>query len=109
MCGNLPLAFDQLVDPLFERARTHELVDLHTLALADAEGPVCRLVLDGGVPPAIKVEDMAGARQIQSRAAGLQGEDEERRAPPPPLKPLHHAGALRAGGATLPGEQRSRP
>src|SRR5258705_13285594 len=100
MCGNRLLAFDQLVDPLFERACTHELMDLHALALADAEGPVCRLVLDGGVPPAIKVEDMAGARQIQPRAAGLQGEDEERRAALPPLQPPHHPGELPAGGGT---------
>src|SRR5260370_39251793 len=107
MCGNRLLAFDQLVDPLFERARAHELVDLHALALADAEGPVCRLVLDGGVPPAIKVEDMAGARQIQSRAARLQGEDEERQAALLLLKPLDHAGALRAGDATMQEEQLS--
>src|SRR5258707_12696364 len=100
MCGNRLLAFDQLVDPLFERARAHELVDLHALALADAEGPVCRLVLDGGVPPAIKVEDMAGARQIQSRAARLQGEDEERRGGPRPPKTLHFSGAFRGRGVT---------
>src|SRR5260221_3549933 len=100
MCGNRLLAFDQLVDPLFERARAHELVDLHALALADAEGPVCRLVLDGGVPPAIKVEDMAGARQIQSRAARLQGEDEERRAALLPPQTLAYSGGVGGRGGT---------
>src|SRR5260221_4219550 len=104
MCGNRLLAFDQLVDPLFERARAHELVDLHALALADAEGPVCRLVLDGGVPPAIKVEDMAGARQIQSRAARLQGEAEERRAAPRLLETPRYSGAVRAVRCSMPRE-----
>src|SRR5258708_28897556 len=104
MCGNRLLAFDQLVDQLFERARAHELMDLHALALADAEGPVCRLVLDGGVPPATKGEDMAGARQIQSRSAPLQGEEGELRGSPPLAEPLDTPRRFRKAGTPLPPE-----
>ena len=48
----------------FERAGRQHLVHVDGARLADAEGAVGRLVLDGGVPPAIEVEDVV-------RRAGL--------------------------------------
>ena len=49
-------------DALLDRALADELVDEDGAALADAVGAVGRLVLDGGVPPAVVVDDVAGAR-----------------------------------------------
>jgi len=49
----------------------------HVLALADAEGAIRRLVLDGGVPPAVEVEHMRRLGQVQSCPARLDGEQEE--------------------------------
>ena len=39
------------------------------LGLADPEGPVGGLVLDGGVPPAVEVDDVVGGGQVQAGAA----------------------------------------
>ena len=50
------------------------------LLLADAEGAVGGLVLDGRVPPAVEVDHVRGRRQVQAGAAGLEREHEERRA-----------------------------
>ena len=70
--GDRPLALDHLVDALLERAVAYELVDLHLAVLTDAEGPVRRLVLDGGIPPAVEVEDVVGGREVEAHPAGLQ-------------------------------------
>src|ERR1051326_7918368 len=82
---------------LLHRADTDELVNLHVLYLSDAKGAVGGLVLDGRVPPAIKVEDMIGRRQVEADTASFQREDEERRAVPVFLKTLHHRIALLFG------------
>ena len=74
------LLVDQGVDRLLDRAAADELVDQHVALLADAEGPVGGLVLDGRVPPAVEVDHVRGGGQVQARAAGLQRQDEERRA-----------------------------
>jgi hypothetical protein len=41
-------------------------------------GAVGRLRLDGGVPPAVEVEDVIGGRQVQAEAAGAEREEEDR-------------------------------
>src|SRR5439155_6952888 len=68
---------DQRVDLLLDRPPADELVDEDVPLLADAVRPVGRLVLDGGIPPAVEVHDVRGGRQVEARAAGLRGEDEE--------------------------------
>ena len=81
---------------LLERARADELVHLDVAGLADAKGAVGGLVLDRRVPPAVEVEDVVGGGKVQSRAARLEREDEDRRAVRG-LEPLDHrvAGLLR--------------
>ena len=46
--------------------------------LPDPEGPVGRLVLDGGVPPAVEVDHLGRGRQVEPRAARPEGQHEER-------------------------------
>ena len=50
------------------------------LRLADAEGAVGGLVLDGRIPPAVEVDHVRGGGQVEPGAAGLEREDEEGRA-----------------------------
>ena len=64
--GERALALDHLVDALLERAGADELVHLHVARLADAEGAVGGLVLDGRVPPAVEVEDVVRAGQVEA-------------------------------------------
>ena len=74
------LLLDQGVDPLLDRAAADELVHQHVALLADAEGAVGGLVLDGRIPPAVEVDHVRGGGQVQARAAGLERQHEERRA-----------------------------
>src|SRR5450759_2520666 len=76
--GKSLLFLDHSVDALLERSLADELVHLDVLGLPNAGGAVGRLLLDRGIPPAIHVEDVRGAGQIESRAAGAQREHEER-------------------------------
>ena len=73
-------------------------MDLHLLYLADAVGAVGGLGLDGRVPPAVEVEDVAGTREVQARAARLEGQDEE---PGLPRFEALDEGVARAGGLGL--------
>src|SRR5712691_6377288 len=59
------LVLDHLVDLLFQRPRADELAYLDVAFLADAEGPVGRLVLDRGVPPPVEMDHVARRGQIQ--------------------------------------------
>jgi hypothetical protein len=56
----LALGFDDLGDLFLERSDSDELVNLNVRFLADSEGTVGCLVLDGGVPPPVEMEDMVG-------------------------------------------------
>ncbi len=51
---------------------------LHVAPLADAKGAVSGLIFHCWVPPAVKVKDMVGGGEGEPRAAGLDGDDEER-------------------------------
>ena len=98
--GQRLLALDDVVDALFQRPCHDELVHLHVAPLADAERPVGRLVLHGRVPPAVKVEDVVGARQVEAGAACPQAEHKDRRAIVA-LEGLHHLVALRSRRAAV--------
>ena len=74
---------------------------LYILLLADAKGAVGRLVFDGGVPPAIEMKDMIGARQIQAGTARFQRKDEQGRPIRLVLKTLHHMITLFLGDAAV--------
>ena len=79
LLGQLALRVEQLVDPLLERRRADEAVDEHVLALAEAVGAVGCLLLDGGVPPAVEVEDVVRGREVEPAAAGADRDHEHRR------------------------------
>ena len=64
---------------------------LHVPRLTDAKSTVGSLILDGRVPPAVKVKDVVGAGQVQPRAAGFERKDEDRRAVSFLLKTRHQA------------------
>src|SRR6266540_622365 len=66
------LGFNHVVNHLLQRSRRDKLVHLHIALLTNAEGAVCSLVFDGGIPPAIKVKDVVGACQVQACATCLQ-------------------------------------
>ena len=54
------LVFLKVEDPVFDGAATDEFVDEDRLGLADAVGAVGGLVLGGGVPPRVVVDDGVG-------------------------------------------------
>jgi hypothetical protein len=57
---------DQLIDPLLDGARADHDAPAPP-RLADAVGAIGCLILDGRVPPAIEVEDVAGVGQVEPR------------------------------------------
>ena len=57
-------------------------VHLDRLGLADPVGAVGGLLLDGGVPPAVDVDHVVGAGEVEAGAAGLEREQEDRHARP---------------------------
>src|SRR5690606_41499011 len=69
----LPILAQQLRDALLDGALGDDPVHLHRLGLADPVGAVGGLLLDGGVPPAVDVDDVVGPRseehtsELQSR------------------------------------------
>ena len=77
--GQVRFLGEQAVDALFDGADGDEFVDLYFALLADAVGAVGGLVFDGGVPPAVEMEHVAGGGQIEAEPAGSQREDENRR------------------------------
>src|SRR6266851_9843904 len=77
--GKILLALDHIVDLLLHGSGAEKLVHLHLAGLPDTEGTVRRLILDGGVPPAVEVEDVVGGGQIEPCAACLQRQQEQPR------------------------------
>lgn len=59
-------ALDHLVNHLFQRACGDEFMHLDVALLADAEGAIGGLIFNGWIPPAVEVENVVGARQIQA-------------------------------------------
>ena len=100
LCG------DQLINLILHCTAADEFVNEHVALLADAEGPIGRLVFDGGVPPAVEVDDVAGSREVQPRATGLEREHEER-GTVFALKALDESSPLSDGGPAMKHEARS--
>src|SRR3954453_19055270 len=69
--GKVLLRFEHRIDFLLDRATADELMHQYVLPLPDAESPVGCLILDRGVPPAIKMLDMRRRRQRQPGTTGL--------------------------------------
>src|SRR3569833_1127074 len=70
--GQALLGFNELVYFILHRAAANEFVDEDVAGLADAEGAVRRLVLDGGIPPAVEVRDVRGGSEIEARATRFE-------------------------------------
>jgi len=51
-------------------------VDKDVSLLSDAKSPVSSLILDSGVPPAVKVEDMVCSGEVQPEPACFERENE---------------------------------
>ena len=66
LIGKVLLVPDHLVDLLFQRPSADEFVDEDVAFLADTEGAVGGLVLDGRVPPAIEVDHVRGGGEIEA-------------------------------------------
>jgi hypothetical protein len=100
--GDLALDFDDLVDFFLERSAADQLVKLNVVYRTDSECSVHCLVLDGGVPPPVEMEDMIGGCQVQPRPAGLEREDEETRSiAAARRKAIYHPVALALGSLSM--------
>ena len=98
-----PLAVEQCRDPLLDRAPGDHPVHLDRLGLADPVGAVGGLLLDGRVPPAVDVDHVVGAGEVEAGAARLEAEQEDRHALPVlgGLEPGDHRLALRHRGPAV--------
>src|SRR5579875_1220719 len=93
------------IDAFFQRADANEFVYLHVALLSNAESSISGLILHSGVPPAIKMEDVIGRREIEADAARLERENEEARTAFILLKALHHQITLLFGCAAVQEER----
>ena len=73
---------------LLKRPGRDEEMHEHRLRLSDAVRPVRRLVLDRRIPPPVEVDDVRRLREIETKPARFQRQDEEARTPRG-LKRLH--------------------
>ena len=69
------LVLNHLVDALLKGVLGDEAVDKDVLVLANAVGTVGGLSLDGGIPPEVVVDDMAGGGEVETGAGGLEREE----------------------------------
>jgi hypothetical protein len=61
-------------DFLLNGAGRNEAIHRYGTFLPDAVGTVAGLVLDGGIPPRVEVDDVIGSRQVEAvRRGGLFG------------------------------------
>lgn len=91
---------EETIDALLEGAFADEVVGDNGTRLANAVGAVGGLVLDGGVPPAVVVDDVGGLGEGEAEGAGAKGEDEEAGARVAG-EGLDLGAALRGGEATV--------
>lgn len=71
LLGERALSHCHLIYFLLDGALTDELVQEHVARLADAIGPIGGLVFDCWVPPPVEVNDVVGARQVETDARCL--------------------------------------
>ena len=90
--GEGSLVVVQRGDVVLDGAGCAQRVDGDGQVLADAVRPVGGLVLHGGVPPSVVVDDGGGAGQGEADAGGLERDDQDAAAVPG-LEVLDDAGA----------------
>ena len=77
LVGEETFMTEEVVDAFLEGAFADEVVGDDGAGLADAVGAVGGLVLDGGVPPTVVVDDVRGLGEGEAEGAGAEGENEE--------------------------------
>ena len=75
--GESAFALVQAQDFLLDGVVADEMIDGDSLLLTDAIGAVCGLLLDGGIPPWVEMNDIVGCRQIQTYTACLEADEED--------------------------------
>jgi hypothetical protein len=73
----LGFALLEVPDFFFDGAGRDEAVSVDGAGLADAVGAVDGLRFDGGVPPGIVKNDVAGGGEIEAGAGGAEAEEED--------------------------------
>ena len=74
---------------------------LDIFGLTDAEGAIGGLVFDGGVPPAVEVEYVVGAGEVEADAACFEGENEDFGAVRIELEAVYHFFSFGLGGTAV--------
>lgn len=77
LVGEETFMTEEVVDAFLEGAFADEVVGDNGTRLANAVGAVGGLVLDGGVPPTVVVDDVGGLGEGEAEGAGAEGENEE--------------------------------
>ena len=70
-------AFVHREDFFLDRVLRDQAVHGDGASLADAMSAVGRLIFNGRVPPRVEMNDVVSGRQVQSRAAGFQRDQEQ--------------------------------
>ena len=61
----------------FQRAGDDKFVHLDIAALPDPKGAIGCLIFHGRIPPAVEMEDMVGAGEIEASTTGAQTQDKD--------------------------------
>ena len=75
--GEEGLLLLEAVNAVFDGVGAEEFVHEDGFGLADAIGAVGGLGFGGGVPPGVVVDDGVGGGEVESGAAGLEGDEED--------------------------------
>ena len=74
--GKVALVSMEFDDLFLDGVLGDEAIDGNGALLADAVGAVGGLVLHGGVPPGVHVDDVVGGGEVDAEAAGFQADEE---------------------------------
>ena len=64
--GQIAFGFVEAQDFLLNGVARNQVIDGHVLVLSDAVGTVGGLLLDGGIPSRIQVDDVVGVGQVEA-------------------------------------------
>ena len=97
--GQIAFGFVEAQDFLLDGVARNQVIDGHVLVLPDAVGAVGGLLLDGGIPPRVQVDDVVGVGQVEAQSAGFQADEEHGHQAV--LEVGHHLLALADGRGTV--------
>ena len=76
--GEVAFGLVQTDELLFDGVLADEVIYGHGAGLADTVGPVGGLLLNGGIPPWVKVEYIVGSSEVQAQSSSLEADEEKR-------------------------------